>query len=160
MTLRVRDLMTTDVVTLQPTDTIKTAAIKFAVDNISGAPVVDNRNHLLGIVSQNDILRTLLKYQDLLDKDNPEGLSILKHSLDSGEGGDRIVKAVDEISDLEISTIMTYSTLTTSADAPILDVLRAMINMDVNRVPVIEKGVLIGIISRGDITFALYKRKA
>jgi CBS domain-containing protein len=160
MTLRVRDLMTTDVVTLQPTDTIKTAAIKFAVDNISGAPVVDNRNHLLGIVSQNDILRTLLKYQDLLDKDNPEGLSILKHSLDSGEGGDRIVKAVDEISDMEISTIMTYSTLTTSADAPILDVLRAMINMDVNRVPVIEKGVLIGIISRGDITFALYKRKA
>ena len=160
MTLRVRDLMTTDVVTLQPTDTIKTAAIKFAVDNISGAPVVDNRNHLLGIVSQNDILRTLLRYQDLLDKDNPEGLSILKHSLDSGEGGDRIVKAVDEISDLEISTIMTYSTLTTSADAPILDVLRAMINMDVNRVPVIEKGVLIGIISRGDITFALYKRKA
>jgi len=130
------------------------------VDNISGAPVVDNRNHLLGIVSQNDILRTLLKYQDLLDKDNPEGLSILKHSLDSGEGGDRIVKAVDEISDLEISTIMTYSTLTTSADAPILDVLRAMITMDVNRVPVIEKGVLIGIISRGDITFALYKRKA
>ena len=160
MTLRVRDLMTTDVVTLQPTDTIKTAAIKFAVDNISGAPVVDNRNHLLGIVSQNDILRTLLKYQDLLDKDNPEGLSLLKHSLDSGEGGDRIVKAVDEISDMEISTIMTYSTLTTSADAPILDVLRAMINMDVNRVPVIEKGVLIGIISRGDITFALYKRKA
>jgi len=160
MTLRVRDLMTTDVVTLQPTDTIKTAAIKFAVDNISGAPVVDNRNHLLGIVSQNDILRTLLRYQDLLDKDNPEGLSILKHSLDSGEGGDRIVKAVDEISDLEISTIMTYSTLTTSADAPILDVLRAMITMDVNRVPVIEKGVLIGIISRGDITFALYKRKA
>ncbi|MBE6514495.1 MAG: CBS domain-containing protein [Thermoplasmata archaeon] len=152
--------MTTDVVTLQPTDTIKTAAIKFAVDNISGAPVVDNRNHLLGIVSQNDILRTLLKYQDLLDKDNPEGLSILKHSLDSGEGGDRIVKAVDEISDMEISTIMTYSTLTTSADAPILDVLRAMITMDVNRVPVIEKGVLIGIISRGDITFALYKRKA
>ena len=160
MTLRVRDLMTTDVVTLQPTDTIKTAAIKFAVDNISGAPVVDSRNHLLGIVSQNDILRTLLKYQDLLDKDNPEGLSILKHSLDSGEGGDRIVKAVDEISDIEISTIMTYSTLTTTADAPILDVLRAMITMDVNRVPVIEKGVLIGIISRGDITFALYKRKA
>jgi len=160
MTLRVRDLMTTDVVTLQPTDTIKTAAIKFAVDNISGAPVVDNRNHLVGIVSQNDILRTLLRYQDLLDKDNPEGLSILKHSLDSGEGGDRIVKAVDEISDLEISTIMTYSTLTTTADAPILDVLRAMITMDVNRVPVIEKGVLIGIISRADITFALYKRKA
>jgi CBS domain-containing protein len=31
--------------------------------------------------------------------------------------------------------------------------------MDVNRVPVVEKGVVIGIISRADIVFALYKKK-
>lgn len=40
-----------------------------------------------------------------------------------------------------------------------MEVLRAMIEMKVNRVPVVEKGVVIGIISRGDIIFALYKRK-
>ena len=43
--LKVRDLMTTQVVTLKPDDTVKKAVIKFALDNISGAPVVDNRNH-------------------------------------------------------------------------------------------------------------------
>lgn len=159
MTLKVRDLMTTDVVTLDATDTIKKAAIKFAVDNISGAPVVDSRNHLLGILSQNDILRTLLKYQTMVDKDGTGGSSFMKHSLDNSGDDERINKLSEEISDIEVSKIMTYSVLTTTADAPIMDVLRAMIEMDVNRVPVVEKGVVIGIIARGDITFALYKKK-
>ena len=35
-----------------------------------------------------------------------------------------------------------------------------MLEMKVNRLPVVEKGVVVGIISRGDIIFALYKRKA
>ena len=34
-----------------------------------------------------------------------------------------------------------------------------MIDMEVNRLPVLEKGVVVGIITRGDIIFALYKRK-
>lgn len=158
MTLKVRDLMTTDVVTLQATDTIKKATIKFAVDNISGAPVVDSRNHLLGIVSQNDILSTLLRYQDMVDKDG-DGSTFMKHSLDNSGDDERINELSEEISDIQISTIMTYTVLTTTADAPIMDVLRAMINMDINRVPVVEKGVVIGIISRADITFAMYKKK-
>ena len=158
MTLKVRDLMTTDVVTLQATDTIKKATIKFAVDNISGAPVVDSRNHLLGIVSQNDILSTLLRYQDMVDKDG-DGSTFMKHSLDNSGDDERINELSEEISDIQISTIMTYTVLTTTADAPIMDVLRAMINMDINRVPVVEKGVVIGVISRADITFAMYKKK-
>ena len=64
--LKVRDLMTTQLVTLLPTDTVRKAAITFAVDNISGAPVVDNRNHLLGILSENDILNVIMKEQFLL----------------------------------------------------------------------------------------------
>jgi len=159
MTLKVRDLMTTDVVTLRPTDTLKTAAIKFAVDNISGAPVVDGRNHLLGIISQNDILKTLLRYQDMLDKDNFSGSAIMKHSLDSDTDDDRVNSISEEISDITISEIMCHTVLTTTPDESIMDLLRAMLGMDVNRVPVIEKGVVIGIISRGDITFAMYKRK-
>ena len=79
--LKVRDLMTTQLVTLQPTDTVKKAAIKFAVDNISGAPVVDNRNHLLGILSENDILNTILKYQIALDDENHDSV-ILTYSME------------------------------------------------------------------------------
>ena len=157
--LKVRDLMTTQLVTLQPTDTVKKAAIKFAVNNISGAPVVDNRNHLLGILSENDILNTILKYQIALDDENHDSV-ILTYSMDSPTETDDILKKVsEEISNLEVSAIMTRTVLTTTPDTTIMEVLRAMIEMKVNRVPVVEKGVVIGIISRGDIIFALYKRK-
>ncbi|MBR4226839.1 MAG: CBS domain-containing protein [Candidatus Methanomethylophilaceae archaeon] len=151
--------MTTQVVTLQPTDTIKKATIKFAIDNISGAPVVDNRNHLLGIVSENDILRILYTYQLKLDKEN-RGSMMLSYSMDnSDEGDDELKKISEEISNMAIGDIMIRTVLTTSPDALIMEVLKSMIEMDVNRVPVVEKGVVIGIISRADIVFALYKRK-
>ena len=157
--LKVRDLMTTQVVTLQPTDTIKKATIKFAIDNISGAPVVDNRNHLLGIVSENDILRILYTYQLKLDKEN-RGSMMLSYAMDnSDEGDDELKKISEEISNMAIGDIMIRTVLTTSPDALIMEVLKSMIEMDVNRVPVVEKGVVIGIISRADIVFALYKRK-
>ena len=150
--------MTTQVVTLRPADTIKKAAIKFAVDNISGAPVVDNRNHLLGIVSENDILRILYRYQLGLDKQNA-GSVMLGSSMDSGSETDELNRISEEISNMTIGEIMIHTVLTTSPDALIMEVLKSMIEMDVNRVPVVEKGVVIGVISRSDIVFALYKRK-
>jgi CBS domain-containing protein len=157
--LKVRDLMTTQVVTLQPTDTIKKATIKFAVDNISGAPVVDGRNHLLGIVSENDILQLIYSRQIMLDKENT-GAVMLSYSMDSDENGaDGLQRISDEISNMEVGSIMVRTVLTTSPDAPVMEVLKSMIEMGVNRLPVVEKGVVIGVISRADIVFALYKKK-
>ena len=67
--LKVRDLMTTEVPTLRPNDTIKKAATRLALEGMSGAPIVDNKNHLLGFVSENDILTVIMKYQSRLDSD-------------------------------------------------------------------------------------------
>lgn len=159
--LKVRDLMTTQVVTLKPDDTVKKAVIKFALDNISGAPVVDNRNHLLGILSENDVLGMLLKYQEALDDDDSPGSVMLNYPMDSGMEENSTLKSIsEEISNTLVSDIMTRTVLTTTPDTTIMEVLSAMIEMKVNRLPVVEKGVVVGIISRGDIIFALYKKKA
>lgn len=158
--LKVRDLMTTQVVTLKPDDTVKKAVIKFALDNVSGAPVVDNRNHLLGILSENDVLEMLLKYQEALDDDSP-GSVMLNYPMDSTLEENPALKSIsDEISNTLVSDVMTRTVLTTTPDTTIMEVLSAMIEMKVNRLPVVEKGVVVGIISRGDIVFALYKKKA
>ncbi len=158
--LKVRDLMTTQVVTLKPNDTIKKAVIKFALDNVSGAPVVDNRNHLLGILSKDDVLLMLLKYQEELENDSP-GSVMLNYPMDSEMEENATLKSIsEEISNTLISDVMTRTVLTTSPDTAIMEVLAAMIEMKVNRLPVVEKGVVVGIISRGDIIFALYKKKA
>ena len=157
--LKVRDLMTTQVVTLKPEDTVKKAVIKFALDNISGAPVVDNRNHLMGILSENDVLGMILQYQDKLAEEKSEDV-MLNYPMDSGmEESGKVRSISDEISNMLVSDIMTRTVLTTTPDTTIMEVLKAMIEMKVNRLPVVEKGVVVGIISRGDIIFALYKKK-
>ncbi len=157
--LKVRDLMTTQVVTLKPEDTVKKAVIKFALDNISGAPVVDNRNHLMGILSENDVLNIILYHQEKLGEENSEDV-MLNYPMDSGmEESNRLKSISEEISNMLVSDIMTRTVLTTTPDTTIMEVLKAMIEMKVNRLPVVEKGVVVGIISRGDIIFALYKKK-
>lgn len=157
--LKVRDLMTTQVVTLKPEETIKKAVIKLALDNVSGAPVVDNRNHLMGILSENDVLELILKYQLMLDEEQSDSV-MLNYSMDSSnETDERLKRISEEISNKPVSEVMTRTILTTSPDTSIMEVLKAMIEMKVNRLPVVEKGVVVGIISRGDIIFALYKRK-
>ena len=157
--LKVRDLMTTEVLTLRPEDTVKKAAKKLALENVSGAPIVDNKNHLLGFVSENDILTVIMRYQDRLDKESANG-SLLDYSMDAlTDPDDRLAQASEQISNTEMSTIMVRSVMTTSPDAPIIEVLRTMLKMGINRIPVLEKGILVGIISRGDIIFALYKKK-
>ncbi|MBR6213704.1 MAG: CBS domain-containing protein [Candidatus Methanomethylophilaceae archaeon] len=158
--LKVRDLMTTEVPTLRPDDTIKKAATRLALENMSGAPIVDNKNHLLGFVSENDILTVIMKYQSRLEN-NIGGDSLLDYSMDSlAESDDNLKKASEEISNIEMSSIMVRSVMTTTPDASIMEVLRIMLRLGINRIPVLEKGVLVGIISRGDIIFALYKKKA
>lgn len=156
--LRVRDLMTTQVATVKPTDPLKKAILKFAVDNVTGTPVVDNRNHVLGIVTENDVLNLILRYQSLLANDvDPKYL--LAVPMD-GEAEDPEVNRINkEISETPVEAIMKRSVLTTTPDAEIIEALRAMMTMDVNRLPVLEKGVLVGSISRSDVIFYIYRRK-
>ncbi len=154
--LKVRDLMTTQVVTLKPGDSIKQATIRFAVNNISGAPVVDNRNHLIGIISEDDVLQLIVRQQEDMDE---EGGKMLSYSFDSTNQNSILQEAANKISNTKVEEIMIRTVLTTTPDANIVDVLKAMLERKVNRVPVLEKGVLVGIISRGDIVFHIYKRK-
>jgi CBS domain-containing protein len=156
--LRVRDLMTTQVVTVKPTDTIKRATIKFAVDNVAGAPVVDNRNHVVGVITEHDILELILRYQDRLDAEgNPNYL--LAAPLDGENEDENIADANNAISEMTVESIMKRTVLSTTPDGEIVEVMRDMMKLGVNRVPVLEQGVLVGILSRADIIFHIYKKK-
>ncbi|MCK9323670.1 MAG: CBS domain-containing protein [Candidatus Methanomethylophilaceae archaeon] len=156
--LRVRDLMTTQVVTVRPTDTLRQATIKFAVDNITGAPVVDNRNHIVGMITENDVLELILKYQEKLQSDTTFH-NLLAIPMDGEIADEKVAQANKAISDMTVETIMTRSILTTTPDAEIVEALKVMMKLNVNRIPVLEQGILVGTISRSDIIFYIYKKK-
>ena len=71
----------------------------------------------------------------------------------------QLKEAADKISKIRVEDIMIKDVLTTTANTEIIDILRVMVEKDVSRVPVLEKGVLVGIVTRGDIIFSIYKRK-
>ena len=156
--LRVRDIMTTQVISLVGTDTVKDATITLAVDNLSGAPVIDDDYRLVGIVSETDILELIMKYEEELNIEDPV-LHLLAFPMDSSAEDPVLMEAAKKISETKVEDIMSRDVLTATPDSMVIDVLRTMLSKDVNRVPVLEKGVLVGIVSRSDIIFSIYKRK-
>lgn len=150
--------MTTQVITVKATDTIRQAVLKMAVDNVSGAPVVDNRNHVLGMISQTDILKLILKYQQKLDS-GTGGEILLNQSLDSDTGDAELEKISAEITNMKVEDIMVRTVIYATPDASIMEVLKRLMVANVGRIPVLEQGVLVGTISRSDIIFAIYKKK-
>jgi CBS-domain-containing membrane protein len=56
-----RDVMTTQVVTIQPEATLAEAAHRMLESRIGAHPVVDHHGELLGIVTENDLLRTFVQ---------------------------------------------------------------------------------------------------
>jgi len=55
-----REIMTTDVVAIMPDDTIEAAVDRFERYRISGLPVVDDQWHVLGVLSEYDLLRSII----------------------------------------------------------------------------------------------------
>lgn len=66
MGLTARDIMTTSVVSVSPTMTVQDLARVLAANRISGAPVVDYKGELLGIVSEADVLSRKLGQETVL----------------------------------------------------------------------------------------------
>lgn len=119
--MHVRDLMTTDVVAVAPTTSIRDAARMMFRYRVSGLPVVDPEGHVLGIITEGDFLAMELKRAD---------------------GGDA-AEFVNEV--------MSHSVRSISPDLEVMDAARYMYEHDVKRLVVVEDGTMTGIISRFDI---------
>ena len=122
--MHVRDLMTTDVVAVAPTTTLRDAARMMFRYRVSGLPVVDADDHVLGIITEGDFLAMELARVD-------EGKEV-------GLVGD----------------VMSHSVLSVSPDLEVMEAARYMHSHSVKRVLVIEEGVMAGILSRFDIVAA------
>lgn len=134
----VKDVMTTDVLTINKFESIINVAHILAEKNISGLPVVDNNNKLIGIVTQADILSMIGMKREHKLKD------LIKHML-----GDHLPerKAGDIIGDIMVSPALTIA-----PDVNIGVAAQMLDEKKIRRLPVVdENNVLIGIITRADI---------
>lgn len=121
----VRDYMSTSLFTLQQDTEILRAVHTLVENDISGAPVVDGNNKLVGILTERDCMRITLEagyYEDY--------------------GG-------------RVEHYMSKNVISIDPDSSILELAKRFIDAPYRRYPVLKDGGLIGLISRRDVMRAL-----
>jgi CBS domain-containing protein len=142
--MKVRDIMTTDPISVRGDTLLKEAARIMVRHKVSGLPVIDDDGRLIGIVTEGDFLRREAS------RDRP-----YRHSLlDALFGDAEELEAPAET----VADVMTDKVVTIGADAGLGEAARLMTTRNIKRLPVVgEGGKLEGIISRADIVNAFTK---
>lgn len=144
--MRVRDIMEKNIVAVGPDTPYQEVARILFQHNISGVPVIGDNDKILGMVSEKDIFRIMYpRYQSFYQQ--PE----LYTDLEAREQ-----KAV-EIQNHRAEVFMTKNPVLVGADDPIMKAGALMLAKNVSRLPVIEAGRVVGIISRKMIYRAILK---
>lgn len=139
--MKVRSFMITKVFTVKPSATIKELLNVFTSNRIGGVPVVDDRDHLVGMVSDGDVLRYL--------SPKPIGIAGLVYIIESGELEDILKERLDT----QVKAIMTKrNLLSVSPDEEFETTIRLLSQHRYKKLPVVNgAGRVIGVLSRGDV---------
>lgn len=143
--MRVHDVMSTGVVTAKKTDTVRSVVIKMLNRHCGAIPVVEGDNQLVGLVTLRDVLLPLYpNYGDYIHD--------AVHSRDFTE----MEEGYAEVLGKKVEEIMSPNALTVSPNVPILEAASYMGLKNFRRIPVVDKGTLVGMVSIGDINRGLF----
>ncbi|PXF50308.1 MAG: CBS domain-containing protein [Candidatus Methanophagaceae archaeon] len=156
---KVEEIMTREVVTVKEEDTVVRVAEVFREKKISGAPVVNERGEVVGVVSEADILKLLDNFKWYTPFFT--ALEIL-HLRGRGGGGEKLHDLQQEIEragETRVKEVMSKDPRTVSPNTSIDDAAFVMHYTGFNRLPVVDSegtGRLVGIVTRADIIASLY----
>ena len=147
--LKVEEVMTKSVTTFTPDTLVKDAAAVLALRNISGAPVVES-GRIVGIFSEADVLRSLKTTKKDMRLIYPS-ISSLGIAFQEEVTQREIIEAYNEIGQKPVREVMSTHVVTVPPDIPLNEVIVQMVQKSINRLPVVDKNVLVGIVTRGDV---------
>jgi CBS domain-containing protein len=147
--LKVKEVMTKTVTTVTPDTLVKDAAAILALRNISGVPVVDG-GKIVGIFSEADVLKSIKTTKKDMRLIYPS-ISTLGIAFQEEVTQREIIEAYEEIGQRPVKEIMSTRVVTVAPDIPLNEVIVQMVQKSINRLPVVDKNVLVGIITRGDV---------
>jgi CBS domain-containing protein len=141
----VADLMKQPAMTVRPDTTLMDAARIMLANRISGLPVVDAAGQLVGMVTEDDLLK-----RAELDTEGGQPGWLKTIFFPSATAADYV-----RTHGRQVEEVMSRHPLTVTKQTPLADVTALMHGKRIKRLPVIEDGRVIGIISRADILAAL-----
>jgi CBS domain-containing protein len=143
--MKAQDIMTREVATVRPETSVRDIAALMVEKRISGVPVLSGDGWVVGIVSQSDLLHRAeigterkLKWWFRIFADSSE-----------------LASAYAKAHGLKARDVMSRYVVSVRDDAELRDVADILDARRIKRVPVMQEGRLVGIISRGDLVRAL-----
>ncbi|AGF77355.1 CBS-domain-containing membrane protein [Desulfocapsa sulfexigens DSM 10523] len=135
-----RDIMSREVVSVAANTPLLEAAKRMAAASISGVPVLDNEERVVGVLSEQDFLKDL-------GTNNRSFMSIITNSL-QGKGCVAVSSPERVAAD-----IMSHPPFTIRENTPLGEITVIMSKNNINRLPVLDQQgeKIVGILSRGDI---------
>jgi CBS-domain-containing membrane protein len=143
--MNVGDVMTTHVLSVPPDASVAVAAQLMLQKRISGLPVINDHGNLEGIVTEGDFLR---RAETDTGRRRPKWIEFFM-------GPGRLADEYVRFSGRKVSNVMTHEVQTVPPDTPLEQVVRLMERHNIKRVPVVEKGKVIGIVTRANLLHAV-----
>ncbi|HEX5824434.1 MAG TPA: CBS domain-containing protein [Candidatus Limnocylindrales bacterium] len=140
----VRDVMTAEAISVSPPTPLREVAQLLLDHRISGVPVVDEHGEVLGVVSEADFL---------VKEQGPDAITHRRMARIRGESPESRAQLA-KLTATTAGEAMTTPAVTISAGSRIAEAAGIMTNRGVNRLPVIDDGRLVGIVTRADLVRA------
>ncbi|MBP8116806.1 MAG: CBS domain-containing protein [Nitrospira sp.] len=141
----VQDVMSTGVVTARRHDSVRSVVTKMLSRHCGAIPVVEDGELLIGLVTLRDVLIPLYPNYGEYIHDNV-------HSRDFIEMEDAYADVLTQ----RVEEVMSVNPLTVTPRTPVLEAASYMGVKNFRRIPVVEKGTLVGMVSVGDINRGLF----
>jgi CBS domain-containing protein len=146
----VRQVMTTDVLTFRPTDTVQVAARALSERRLGGAPVIDDDGLVVGLLEDDDLIvqDTRLHF--------PTVISIFGAYLELPSALHRFEADLRKAVGATVSDVMDADAPTCRPDDTLENVATGLHERNASRMAVVDDdGRLVGIVSRGDLVRAI-----
>ncbi|MGG3471005.1 CBS domain-containing protein [Neobacillus pocheonensis] len=142
--MQANKIMINPVIKVKETDTVRNVIEKFIENRISGLPVVNERNEIVGYISDGDIMRYIGKHQYRFF-DPLQSVFVIKGDHEDFE------QKIRNLLELNVMSIAKRKVYKVSWDEEIETIASILGNKQIKKLPVERNGVLVGIISRGDV---------
>ena len=147
--MTIKEIMTTNVVTIPYNATLRDAAKILSEHAVSGAPVIDQQGLLIGIVSEKDLFKAL--YPSHAEFYETPGVWI---------DLDKLEERTSEAADKPIQDFMSKEVITVNLTSSLMQVGSTMLVRGIHRVVVVgNEGQIVGIVTRRDIYKNILKNR-
>lgn len=158
--MSVENVMTREVFTVRATDKVKDAWLAMMEKGITGAPVLDDSKALVGILSESDINRAVVERYRKAKALREATSSAQTPSPDEREEIRELSLAIRAVIESTVAQIVPHDQKVLSV-GPLDSLERAikiMAEHNINRVPVVKEGAVVGLVTRQDVVRLLAGR--